>query len=100
MSQLMGVILIEFIETRVEASYSDIPVANHVAISWTLAYVLCVSCFNGNMNYSRYFRGFTRSSLPTGNHMELHFDILFIADLIEMIGSPSKSLIFMVSELK
>ena len=100
MSQLISKILIEFIETRVEAYSSDIPVANHVAISWTLAYVLCVLCFNGNMNYSRYFRGFTRSSLPTGNHMELHFDILFIADLIEMIGSPSKSLIFMVSELK
>ena len=100
MSQLISKILIEFIETRVEAYYFDIPVANHVAISWILAYVLCVSCFNGNINYPRYFRKFTRSSLPTGNHTELHFDDLFIDDLIEMIGSPSKSLIFMVSESK
>ena len=100
MSQLMGKILIEFIETRVEAYFSNITVANHVTTSWTLDYVRCVSCFNGNINYSRLFGGWKRSSLTTWLHVELSFDRFSIAYLIETIGSPSKSLIFMVSESK
>ena len=38
----MDAILIGRIETRVEASSSDIPVNEHVAIFWTLDYVLYV----------------------------------------------------------
>ena len=36
MSQLMGLMLIECSETRVEALSYDIPFVDHVAISWTL----------------------------------------------------------------
>ena len=100
MSQLMGKILIEFIEIRVEASYSDIPVANHVTTSWTLDYVRCVSCFNGNINYSRNLRSWKMSSLTTWLHVELPFDRLSIAYLIETIGSPSTFLIFILNESK
>ena len=42
MSQLMGEILIECSKTRVEAHFSDLPVADHVAIYWILTSVLCV----------------------------------------------------------
>ena len=51
----MGAMLIEQIETRVEASYSYIPVSEHVAISWTLASVLCVWFFNGNIYFHSTF---------------------------------------------
>ena len=36
MPQFMGAMLIEFSETRVEASSSDLILADNVAISWTL----------------------------------------------------------------
>ena len=52
MSRLMGVMSIERNETCVEASSSDHPVADHVEISWTPVSVLCVWCFNGNINPS------------------------------------------------
>ena len=52
MSQLMGAISIEQSETSVEASYYDLPVAEHVAIFWTPTYVLCVWFSNGNINDS------------------------------------------------
>ena len=44
---------------------SNIPVAEHVVISWTPYYVLCVWCFNGNINYSQYFWSSTRYSLTS-----------------------------------
>ena len=50
MSQLMDVMLIEIIVTRVCAYYSDPPFAEHVAIYWTPASVICVCLLNGNIN--------------------------------------------------
>ena len=99
-SRLMGEMSIERIETSVEASSSDLPVANHVAIYWTPDYVLCVWCFNRNINYLQYFRICTRSSLTSGFQMETPFDILSIDYLWETTGSLSKYLVFMVSESK
>ena len=61
MSQFMGVMFNERSETRFEVSSSGLPVAENVEISWTPASVLCVWCFNGNINYSQYFRIFSRS---------------------------------------
>ena len=46
----MGAMSIEQSETSVEEYSSDLPVAKHVAISWTPDSVLCVCCFNGNIN--------------------------------------------------
>ena len=40
------------IKKRVEASSYDITVAKHVEIYWTPDSVLCMWCFNGNMNSS------------------------------------------------
>ena len=51
--QLMGAMLIECIETRVESSSSDLPVANHVTIYWTPDSVIYVWCFNRNINSSQ-----------------------------------------------
>ena len=51
-SRLMVVVSIEISETGVESYYSGLPVANHVAISWTLYSVVCMCCLNGNINYS------------------------------------------------
>ena len=96
----MGVLFIECNETRVEESSSDIPVAKNVAISWTPDSVLCVWCFNGNINYSQYFWRCTRSLLTTELYMELSFDRKYIIYLWEMIGSLSKSMEFMVNESK
>ena len=44
-SRLIGTMPIEKSETRVEAPSSDIPVSDHVAISWTTASMLslCVA---------------------------------------------------------
>ena len=53
MSRFMGAMSIELSETSVESSSPDIPVTKYVAISWTPAFVLCVWCFNGNINSSR-----------------------------------------------
>ena len=50
-SQFMGTMLIERNETSIEASSSDITVAKHAVISWTLDYVICVWCFNKDINY-------------------------------------------------
>ena len=80
MSRLMGVISIERGETSVGASSSDTPVANHVAIYWNPASVICVWCFNGNINSSQYFWSCTRSSLTSEFHMEIPFDSCYIAD--------------------
>ena len=52
MSRLMGAMSIERSEISVESSSSDLPVAEHVAISWTLDSMLSVWCFNGNINSS------------------------------------------------
>ena len=52
-SRLMGSMLIEFIKKKVESYSSFLPVAENVVMSWTLAYVICVWWFNGNINYSR-----------------------------------------------
>ena len=49
-SRLMGAMSIERSETRVEAYYSYITVSDHIAISCNTDYVLCVWCFNGNIN--------------------------------------------------
>ena len=75
MSRLMGAMSIEWSETRVEASSSDIPVAKNVAISWTPDYMLSLWCFNGNINYSQYFQSCTRSSLTSEFYIELRFYI-------------------------
>ena len=77
----MVAMLIEHSETRVEAYSSDLPVSNNVAISWTPAYVLCVWCFNGNINYLQYFQRFKRSLLTTEQQTELTFDRYSIVDL-------------------
>ena len=100
MSWLMGAMSIEWIETRVESSSSDIPFSEHVEISWTPDYVLSMLCFNGNINSSCYFRICTRSSLNSEFQMEIPFYSFSIADLWETIGSPSKYLGVMVSESK
>ena len=81
-------------------SGADLPVAKHVAISWNPDYVLCVWCFNGNINSSQYFWRCTSSSLTSGFQMELPFDCCSIAYMWETIGSPSKHLGFMVIESK
>ena len=65
MSHLICAMLIENSETKVEEYYSGIPVSKHVAKYWTPAYVLYMWCFNGNINYSRYFRSCKRFSLTT-----------------------------------
>ena len=81
MSRLTVEMSIERIETSVEAYSSDIPVAENVVISWTPDYVLCVRCFNRNINYSRCFCRCTGSSLTSELHMELPFYSLSIAGL-------------------
>ena len=86
----MGEMKIKLSETRVEASSSDLPVDNNVIISWTTASVLCVWCFNGNINSSQYFRSCTRSPLSSEFQMELPFYSCHTADLWETIVSPSK----------
>ena len=53
MSRLMGAMSIGKSETSVEASSSDLPIAEHVAISWTPASLICVWFFNGNINSSQ-----------------------------------------------
>ena len=88
MSRLMGAMSIELSETSVETYSSDIPVAEHVTIYWTTASVLCVWCFNRNINPSHYFRICTRSSLTSEFQMDLPFDSFSISDLWETIGSP------------
>ena len=60
MSRFIGAMSIERSETSVEASYSNLPFAEHVAISWTPDYVLFVWCFNGNINSSKYVQSCTR----------------------------------------
>ena len=77
----MGAISIEQSETSVEASFSDIHVAEHVAISWPWDYVLCGWCFNRNIKFSRYFQSCTMSSLYSELQMYLPFDSCLIADL-------------------
>ena len=96
----MGAMLIECIETRVESSSSDLPVANHVTIYWTPDSVIYVWCFNRNINSSQYFWSYARVLLTDEIHMELTFDRCSIVYLCDTIGSPSKSLGFMVSEVK
>ena len=81
MSQFMGEMSIERIETRAEASSSDLPVSNKVAIYWKPSSVLCVWCFNGNIHSSWYFHRFTRSLLSTEIQVELHFYRHYIVDL-------------------
>ena len=100
MSRLMGAISIEQSKTRVDASSSDIPFAEHVAIYWTPASVLRVWCFNGDINSSHCFWTCTSSSLTSEFQMEIPFDSFSIADLWEMIGSSSKYLGFVVIEPK
>ena len=51
-------------------------------------------------NYSRYFLICARSLFTTDLHMELPFDRWAIDNLWETIGSPSKSLVFVVSDSK
>ena len=97
-SQLMGVMLIEQSKTRVEASYSDLPIANNIAIYWTPASVICIRCFNGNISSSQYFWICTRSYLTTELHTELSSDRRSIVNIWGEIGLPSKQLGFMVSE--
>ena len=92
----MGGISIERSETSVEASSSGLPVAYHVAIYWTQAYMLCVWCFNGNINSSWYSWSCTRSSLTPEFQMELPFDSCSIYYLWETIGPPSKALVFIM----
>ena len=100
MSRLMGAMSIERSETSVEAYSSDLPVADIFEIYWTMDSMLCVWCFNGNINYSQCFRICTRSSLTSELYMELTFDSCSIADLWETIIYPLKYLGFMVSESK
>ena len=52
MSLYMGAISIEQSETSGKAYYSDLPVAEYIAIYWNQDYILFVWCFNGNINYS------------------------------------------------
>ena len=91
MSRLMGAISIERIETRVEASSSDIHVVIHAAISWTPDSVLYVWCFNGNINDLQYFQCHTKSLSTTEIQTGLPFDMCSISDVWENIGSQSKS---------
>ena len=77
----MGVMLIEISETMVYESYYDIPVTDNVSISWTPTSVICVWCFNGNINSSWYFWTYTRSQLTTELHMEPIFYRQSIVDV-------------------
>ena len=86
----MGAMLIARSETMVETPSYDIPVADHITISWTSDSVLCMWCFNGNIKYSHYFRSCKRSSLTTELNTELPFDMRYIVNFWEIIGSPSK----------
>ena len=80
MSQLMGAMFIECSETRVEASYSGLPVTEHVEISWTPDSVIHVWCFNFRINSLQYCWSWKMSSLSTELHMGLPFDRWSIAD--------------------
>ena len=83
MSRLMGEMSIEWNERSVVASSSDFPVAEHFAITWTPDSVICVLCFNGNINYSHY----VRTSLTSKFQIDLFFDSWSINDLWKTIGS-------------
>ena len=85
MSHFMVAILIERSEKRLEEYYSDIPVANHVTISWIPAPVLYASCFNGHINSLQYFCNCTNSSLTTELQIEIPFDRRYIVDFWETI---------------
>ena len=98
--QFMGAMLIEWSETSVEEYSSDIPVTEHVKISWTLDSVIYMWCFNDNIKSSQWFWRCTRSPLTTELQMKLTFDRRSIVDLWETIGSPSKYLGLMVSKSK
>ena len=55
MLRLMGEMSIKHSEKRFGSYSSDLPVSKHVAISWTPDSVICMWCFNGNINYPQYF---------------------------------------------